>query len=249
MLLLGTAHQATGDLRYLRAAHRGMDYLMGTNAMRLSYVTGYGEYAESDLHDRLAWGASPGRPTPGMALRRAQQPGHQRPGDAEGAPGREVLRGAGDGSRGVVLQGEHRELERAAGVGGDVSGPDGAAAGRPGRPGRPLTPPGPVPPVGAAPARRGTRPVHGGTGRAHSPPARGPGRQGRGRGGRPHGRASPGPRRLRDSPLAGAARRSAGCSAGRGWSAPCGPVGCAPTLRAGVLKRRTGWGGAGGGGS
>ncbi|MET9108456.1 glycoside hydrolase family 9 protein [Streptomyces zhihengii] len=64
MLLLGTAHQATGDLRYLRAAHRGMDYLMGTNAMRLSYVTGYGEYAESDLHDRLAWGRYPGTSYP-----------------------------------------------------------------------------------------------------------------------------------------------------------------------------------------
>ena len=64
MLLLGTAHAVTGDLRHLKAMHRGMDYLMGANAMRLSYVTGYGEYAESDLHDRLAWGGYPGTPYP-----------------------------------------------------------------------------------------------------------------------------------------------------------------------------------------
>jgi endoglucanase len=64
MLLLGTAHDLTDDVRYLKAMHRGMDYLMGTNAMRLSYVTGYGEHAESDLHDRLAWGAYPATPYP-----------------------------------------------------------------------------------------------------------------------------------------------------------------------------------------
>lgn len=64
MLLLGTAHRLTDDIRYLKAMHRGMDYLMGNNAMRLSYVTGYGEYAESDLHDRLAWGRYPATPYP-----------------------------------------------------------------------------------------------------------------------------------------------------------------------------------------
>jgi endoglucanase len=64
MLLLGTAHDLTDDVRYLKAMHRGMDYLMGANAMRLSYVTGYGEYAETDLHDRLAWGAYPATPYP-----------------------------------------------------------------------------------------------------------------------------------------------------------------------------------------
>ncbi|QIP84115.1 hypothetical protein GLX30_08760 [Streptomyces sp. Tu 2975] len=64
MLLLGTAHDLTDDVRYLKAMHRAMDYLMGNNAMRLSYITGYGEYAETDLHDRLAWGAYPGTPYP-----------------------------------------------------------------------------------------------------------------------------------------------------------------------------------------
>ncbi|MCE7082451.1 glycoside hydrolase family 9 protein [Streptomyces sp. ST2-7A] len=64
MLVLGTAHDVTGEADYLRAMHRAMDYLMGNNAMRLSYVTGYGAFAETDLHDRLAWGAYPGTPFP-----------------------------------------------------------------------------------------------------------------------------------------------------------------------------------------
>ncbi|MBA9083709.1 hypothetical protein FHR92_000152 [Fontibacillus solani] len=29
---------------------------MGNNAMRLSYITGYGKYHETDTHDRWAWG-------------------------------------------------------------------------------------------------------------------------------------------------------------------------------------------------
>ncbi|GIH06462.1 hypothetical protein Rhe02_45290 [Rhizocola hellebori] len=60
MLVLGVAYDATDDLRYLKAMNRCMDYLMGNNAMRLSYVTGYGEFSESDLHDRWAWGRYPG---------------------------------------------------------------------------------------------------------------------------------------------------------------------------------------------
>ena len=64
MLLLGTAYDTTGDEKYLRGAHRSMDYLMGNNAMRLGYVTGYGERSETDLHDRLAWGAYPKTPYP-----------------------------------------------------------------------------------------------------------------------------------------------------------------------------------------
>ncbi len=64
MLIWGVAYDNTKDLKYLRAANRAMDYLMGNNAMRLSYVTGYGEYFETDTHDRLAWGAYPGTPFP-----------------------------------------------------------------------------------------------------------------------------------------------------------------------------------------
>ncbi|MFF2525275.1 glycoside hydrolase family 9 protein [Streptomyces liangshanensis] len=64
MLLLGTDYDLTADPRALRAMHRSMDYLMGANAMRLSYVTGYGAYHETDLHDRLAWGRYPATPYP-----------------------------------------------------------------------------------------------------------------------------------------------------------------------------------------
>lgn len=64
MMLLGTAYDITHDRRHLKAMHRAMDYLLGTNAMRISYVTGYGAHRETDLHDRLAWGQYPATPYP-----------------------------------------------------------------------------------------------------------------------------------------------------------------------------------------
>ncbi|WP_405793399.1 glycoside hydrolase family 9 protein [Streptomyces sp. NBC_01506] len=64
MLLLGTAYDLTHDRGQLKAMHRAMDYLLGTNAMRISYVTGYGPHRETDLHDRLAWGQYPKTPYP-----------------------------------------------------------------------------------------------------------------------------------------------------------------------------------------
>ncbi|GAA1601190.1 glycoside hydrolase family 9 protein [Catellatospora bangladeshensis] len=60
MLVLGVAFDLSSNLGYLKALNRSMDYLMGNNAMRLSYVTGYGEFYETDLHDRWAWGRYPG---------------------------------------------------------------------------------------------------------------------------------------------------------------------------------------------
>ncbi|MFD6991826.1 glycoside hydrolase family 9 protein [Streptomyces sp. NPDC059943] len=64
MMLLGTAYDLTHDRGHLRAMHRAMDYLLGTNAMGISYVTGYGAHRETDLHDRLAWGQYPATPYP-----------------------------------------------------------------------------------------------------------------------------------------------------------------------------------------
>ncbi|MFC8074113.1 glycoside hydrolase family 9 protein [Streptomyces sp. NPDC057307] len=64
MMLLGTAYDIGHDRRHLKAMHRAMDYLLGTNAMRISYVTGYGPHRETDLHDRLAWGQYPKTPYP-----------------------------------------------------------------------------------------------------------------------------------------------------------------------------------------
>ncbi|WP_164515067.1 glycoside hydrolase family 9 protein [Paenibacillus lentus] len=56
MILLGYAYDLSQNLNYLKAMNRAMDYFMGNNAMRLSYITGYGQYYETDTHDRWAWG-------------------------------------------------------------------------------------------------------------------------------------------------------------------------------------------------
>lgn len=56
MVLMGYAYDISDDPTYFKAMNRTMDYLMGTNAMKISYITGYGEYYETDTHDRWAWG-------------------------------------------------------------------------------------------------------------------------------------------------------------------------------------------------
>jgi endoglucanase len=55
MIALAYAHEITGDISYQKYLLRSMDYVMGTNAMDISYVTGYGEKDETDTHDRWAW--------------------------------------------------------------------------------------------------------------------------------------------------------------------------------------------------
>lgn len=42
---------------YAKAALKTMDYILGENAQNMSFVTGYGKYAEEDTHDRIAWWA------------------------------------------------------------------------------------------------------------------------------------------------------------------------------------------------
>lgn len=42
---------------YAKAALKTMDYILGENAQNISFVTGYGKYAEEDTHDRMAWWA------------------------------------------------------------------------------------------------------------------------------------------------------------------------------------------------
>ncbi|MGX1506720.1 UNVERIFIED_CONTAM: endoglucanase [Streptomyces graminofaciens] len=134
MLLLGTAHDLTDDVRYLKAMHRAMDYLMGNNAMRLSYITGYGEYAESDLHDRLAWGAYPGTPYPkGWLSGGPNNENINDPATPTGRPAAKSYAGPDTAPGRLGLQGEHHQLERAAGLDGDVPRPHGGpAVGRPG---------------------------------------------------------------------------------------------------------------------
>ena len=55
MIALAYAYEITSDDSYQDYLLRSMDYIMGTNAMHTSYVTGYGEKAETDTHDRWAW--------------------------------------------------------------------------------------------------------------------------------------------------------------------------------------------------
>lgn len=40
--ILAAAYQTSGDKNYLKAAYRAFDYLLGTNPMRTSYITGFG---------------------------------------------------------------------------------------------------------------------------------------------------------------------------------------------------------------
>lgn len=55
MIEFAYAYDITNDNKYLKAVYRNMDYMMGNNAMKQSYITGYGQYAETDTHDRWAW--------------------------------------------------------------------------------------------------------------------------------------------------------------------------------------------------
>ncbi len=55
MMLLGHTHAITKDAQYLRGMLSSMDYILGTNALQQSYITGYGDRAETDTHDRWAW--------------------------------------------------------------------------------------------------------------------------------------------------------------------------------------------------
>lgn len=51
MIVLAYAFEVTADVTYQKYLLRSMDYIMGTNAMNVGYVTGYGEKAETDTHD------------------------------------------------------------------------------------------------------------------------------------------------------------------------------------------------------
>ena len=51
MIALAYAYEITGDISYQKYLLRLMDYIMGTNAMDVLYVTGYGDKAETGTHD------------------------------------------------------------------------------------------------------------------------------------------------------------------------------------------------------
>ncbi len=65
LVTIATAYDLTGDERYRDAVASGMDYVLGRNAMAISYVTGYGEPHARNQHSRwYAHQADPALPHP-----------------------------------------------------------------------------------------------------------------------------------------------------------------------------------------
>ena len=63
MILLATAHDLTGDVKYLEAVQIGMDYILGRNALNKSFLSGYGEFPMLHPHHRF-WANMPDRGFP-----------------------------------------------------------------------------------------------------------------------------------------------------------------------------------------
>jgi endoglucanase len=53
LVVLGTAYDITGDRRYRRAVVEGADFLLGRNALNLSFITGYGDVFSQNQHSRI----------------------------------------------------------------------------------------------------------------------------------------------------------------------------------------------------
>lgn len=65
MIVVATAYDITGDRRYLQAVRESMDYILGRNALGISYVTGYGTtYAHRQYSNMFAAATDPFYPPP-----------------------------------------------------------------------------------------------------------------------------------------------------------------------------------------
>jgi endoglucanase len=53
LVVLGTAYDISGDRRYQRAVLEGIDFLLGRNALNISFITGYGDVYAQNQHSRL----------------------------------------------------------------------------------------------------------------------------------------------------------------------------------------------------
>jgi endoglucanase len=53
LMVLGTAYDLSGEDKYKNAAIESLDYLLGRNALNLSYITGYGEVYSQNQHSRM----------------------------------------------------------------------------------------------------------------------------------------------------------------------------------------------------
>lgn len=65
-MVLSFAHQLTGEKKYLDAAICQVDYILGRNALDTSYVTGYGEHAFRNPHNRPTYADGIDDPIPGF---------------------------------------------------------------------------------------------------------------------------------------------------------------------------------------
>ncbi|WP_324788178.1 glycoside hydrolase family 9 protein [Streptomyces sp. H51] len=64
-VVLATAYDITGGAEYRDGAVQSMDYILGRNALNISYVTGYGEVSSHNQHSRwYAHELDPGLPNP-----------------------------------------------------------------------------------------------------------------------------------------------------------------------------------------
>lgn len=65
MIVVATAYDITGDRRYLQAVRESMDYILGRNALGISYVTGYGStYSQNQFSYMFAASTDPSYPPP-----------------------------------------------------------------------------------------------------------------------------------------------------------------------------------------
>lgn len=65
-LLFAKVYDFTGDSKYLEYAEEQINYCFGKNPMKISYVTGQGEYSAKDPHHRPSQVA--GKAVPGMLV-------------------------------------------------------------------------------------------------------------------------------------------------------------------------------------
>lgn len=65
-IILCVAHYVTGDNKYLEAANNNLHYLLGRNALGVSYVTGMGERAFKNPHNRPTVADGIEEPFPGL---------------------------------------------------------------------------------------------------------------------------------------------------------------------------------------
>ncbi|MGC5052996.1 glycoside hydrolase family 9 protein [Micromonospora sp. DT48] len=64
-VVLATAFDLTGDEKYRDGAVQTMDYILGRNALNISYVTGWGEHAAENQHSRIfGYQLDPSMPKP-----------------------------------------------------------------------------------------------------------------------------------------------------------------------------------------